>query len=505
MIFKNRQLKKKLLSKQEKSNSEEHIQINEANLRKLFEKCSDIQFQDYYFGEFPTHHVHLVYCEGMVDQKAIRHVILDRLEEFMEKLETYEVTKTLIIEKLHVPSLQEVPSAKDIITDVFSGKLLLYFEETKLAFSTDISKRPKRNPEETKLELSIKGPRDNFIEDVTTNIALIRKRLPTNSMRVESFQIGRRSKTKVSILYIDDIANPGIVKEIRRLLNSIDIDGIYSGQQLMELIEKPKFIFPQHDSTGRPDYVVHSLLSGRITILIDGITYAIITPANLFLLLKTAEDTEYPPLYTSFTRLIRIIGILIATLFPGFWVALSAYHQNQLPLVLLSKIVEGRKDIPFPVPLESFLMLISFELFREAGLRLPSAVGQTLSVVGGLIIGDAAIRAGLTSPSMVVVIATSMIATFTLVNQSFLNSVSLLRFLCLIFSSIFGLFGFFLSIFLVLTYAANIRTYGIPNMEIVTRISFSNILKAMVRLPAPEYIRRPNMFHSKDKTRKGRE
>ncbi len=182
-------------------------------------------------------------------------------------------------------------------------------------------------------------------------------------------------------------------------------------------------------------------------ILVDGGSYATILPVNLFLLFKTIEDNEYPTLYGSFERLLRIIGVLLGTLLPAFWLALTTFHQDQLPLLLLSKVVESRTGLPLPSFLEMLIMLIMFELFREAGLRLPEAIGGTLSVVGGLIIGDAAIRSGITSPSMVVVIATSTVATFTLLNQSFVGAVSLLRFSSIIATAIFGLFGFFMSLF----------------------------------------------------------
>ena len=210
----------------------------------------------------------------------------------------------------------------------------------------------------------------------------------------------------------------------------------FSGDLLMERVNKNSKLFPKFDYTGRPDYAVQALARGRFIIFVDGVAYAVVTPVNLFLLLKSAEDNEYPIIFSSLERLLRIFGILIGLLLPAFWLALTTYHQNQLPLQLLATVVQAKSGLPLPSSLEMLLMLLMFELFREAGLRLPSVIGGTISVVGGLIIGDAAIRAGVTSPEMIVVIAISTIASFTLVNQSLVTSVSILR-VAFIFASAF--------------------------------------------------------------------
>ncbi len=312
----------------------------------------------------------------------------------------------------------EVKTQETMFADIYCGKLLIFFNEYNYLFSTNISHRPQRTPEETATEITINGPRDNFIEDISVNVALIRKRLRTNSLHIKKFQVGKRSLTEVALLYIDDIASPDMVKDVSKKIRKLDVDGIYSGNQFMELIEKFSPFFPRHHYSGRPDFSVQCLLKGRLIIIIDGISYAIITPINAFLLLKTAEDSENTSAFASFERVLRIAGIFSATLLPGFWVAITTYHQDQIPLILLATVVESRRGIPLPTALEAILMLLLFELFKEAGMRMPAAAGGTLSVLGALIIGDAAIRAGLTSPAMLVIIAGSSIATFTLVNHS---------------------------------------------------------------------------------------
>lgn len=301
-----------------------------------------------------------------------------------------------------------------------------------------------------------------------------------------------------------DLADPNIIQEIRTKINAIDTDGIQSGTQLDELIhDKPYTLFPRVTYTGRPDFAVQSLLNGRFAILIDGVAYATIAPVGLFFLLKAAEDNEANFLYSSFERLIRVVGISVAVLLPGFWVGLTTFHQNQIPFTLLTTVIEARRGVPFPTSMEAMLMLILFEVFREAGMRLPFAVGQTLSVIGGLIIGDAAIRAGLTSPAMLVVIAASTIATFTLVNQTLIGVVSLVRFYIIIFVAIFGFFGFFVAIFILGTCIARVQSFGVPYLQLALRLSVKNTFKSLTKLPEQKNTKRQNSLNPQDETKQG--
>lgn len=412
--------------------------LNGDRLRQLFSKSADVRFQEFTFSGKT---VLFVTCEAMIDEHLLYDVVVERVRVCMDSLGEEPIGEAEI-EALPIPSLQKVVEAAEALSAVYTGQALLYFEEQEALYSSNIAKKPNRTPEETNTEALIKGPRDNFIEDVATNIALIRKRLPTNSLCVEKFELGERTKTTVALLYFDDIANPQIRDGIVQKLKAIDTDIVYSGNILMERIDKRSKLIPNHDYTGRPDYAVQSLARGRFVILIDGVAYGVIIPINLFLLFKTGEDNEYTMVFSSFERLVRVASLLIGLLLPAFWLALTTFHQNQLPLLFLATVIQSRTGLPLPSALEMILMVIVFELFREAGLRLPAAIGSTISVVGGLIIGDAAIRAGVTSPAMIVVIATSTIATFTLVNQSLVAAISILRIFFILVTAFLGYSAF---------------------------------------------------------------
>jgi len=477
------------------SQQEQSIDLN--TIKKLFQKSADIQFQEYSFNE---QKVQFITCDAMIDQQMLNSVIIQRTQYLYDHLDEVPFEEN-IARHLHIPSLQKIQDKEQLISSVYSGFLLLYFQQDNLLYASNIAKKPNRKPEETRMEVLIKGPRDNFIEDIRVNIALIRKRLPTNSFCVEKVELGKRSKTTVAILYFEDIVDMDILHGIKKQLAAVDTDIVFSGDLLMERVNKNSKLFPKFDYTGRPDYTVQALARGRFVIFVDGVAYGIITPVDLFLLLKSAEDNEYPIIFSSIERILRITGILIGLLLPAFWLALTTYHQNQLPLQLLATVVQAKAGLPLPSSLEMLLMLLMFELFREAGLRLPSVIGGTISVVGGIIIGDAAIRAGVTSPEMIVVIAISTIASFTLVNQSLVTSVSILRIAFILASAFLGLFGFFVSLYLTLLYLSNIRIYGYSYLNLATDLNWSTIKKSIFRLSPKGYTERNKALAPQDSTR----
>ena len=498
--------KKKQASKpiKQDSVSEEPLRTDEEYLKELFKKSEDVFFQSAYYRDDAPVKVTLIGCEGLIDNGLLNNLVFERLTLFFQKYQKGKITVEDLKSSLHLPQLTELKTTDQLFAELYSGKLIIHVLGTNRLLSSNIANRPQRSPEETSAEVTIKGPRDNFIEDLSVNVALIRKRMRTNSLSVKNFEVGRRTLTKVSLLYMEDISDPDMVDQLSKNIESLDVDGVYSGNQFMELIEeKPAILFPRHHYSGKPDFAVQCLLKGRILLLIDGVAYTMITPINLFIILKTTEDNEYTSTYATFERGLRIFGIFVAALLPGFWVALTTFHQDQLPLILLATVVESRRGLPLPTALEAITMVIVFEIFKEAGMRLPSSIGPTLSVLGALIIGDAAIRSGLTSPAMLVVIAGSAVATFTLVNQSIIGVISLVRLVSIASASFLGLFAFFLLALFLCAYVSNIRILGVPYLEVTANLSPANIFKTLFRVPPTFDKRRPTVIAPKDSTRKG--
>ncbi|AZN41190.1 spore germination protein [Paenibacillus albus] len=474
------------------------IQPLESELRKLFEHCSDVAIKRVrILHEETVWSVLLIYCEGMSNDKLIDQVILPQLE----KLPPAQVEKG----QLGNLSFQQLETDKRSITDaVFAGQLLLLFDHLETMFAIDISNPPQRTTQESNTEVSVKGPRDGFTEQLSVNIALIRKRLLTETLSCEQFIIGRRSRTKVVLLYERDIIDSQIIDVARKRLKSIDVDAIVSSEELSEMIsDTPYRLFPLIDYIGRPDFAVEALLRGRFVVIMDGSPMALIAPSTLSALLKTPEDIHASYLSAGTETLLRYLGILVGIFIPGFYIALTTFHLDQIPFTTLATVINVRKGLPIPAPLEAFLMQIAFEMFREAGIRLPKGVGQTVTVVGGLFIGQEAIDAGLTSSAMLVVTAISMVASYTLVNQSLSGLVTVLRLFILGCASILGMYGFFLGLFAILIYLSSLESFGVPYLSPISPPVFKDMLMAVLSKPRTLVRTRPVMYKTKDRQRKG--
>lgn len=446
----------------------------------------------------------IVYSAELCDLQRLNQQVLPSAQTMFQTGALSKGDPQEIVSAWTFSPLRYERELENMIVPIFEGMAVLFFDGIPYAFLAGISKPPQREPAEPNTEISVKGPRDGFTEELFINLGLIRKRLKTNSLEVEMFRVGKRSQTRISLLYLRDVAKESVISDVRERINKIDSDGVYSTSQLEEQIVDSKLsIFPQMDYTGRPDYATDSLLKGRFVLVIDGVPVVLIAPCNLFLMLKASEDLYTNYFYGAFERALRILGLLIAVLLPGFYVAITSFHQDQIPLTLLATLLIARKGIPFTVPLESFLMLLLFELFREAGMRLPGKVGQTLAVVGGLIIGDAAIRAGIASPSLLVVAGTTAVTTFTLINQSLAGAVSILRFLIMVLCSFLGLFGFFIGVFAVIAYMSSLRSFGAPYLAPAAPLYWKDLHGILLRMPGTKMQRRPGFLKLKDKTRKG--
>ncbi|SDX39436.1 spore germination protein [Paenibacillus sp. CF384] len=474
----------------------DHQSIEET-LRALFNRSSDVIFQRVrLLSEDESFEVLLIHCEGLSDSKRIDQIVMPQLE----KLPADQV-KEGKIGNLSFQPLEN--NAQAIVDAVFSGKLLLLFDTNSSLFMLDIANPPQRQPEESNTEVSVKGPRDGFTEQISTNIALIRKRLRTESLCCESYVIGRRSRTKVALLYEDDIINPAIIEMARQRIQRIDVDALVSSEELAEAISDSPFgLFPLVDYIGRPDFAVEALLRGRFIVIVDGTPMVLIAPTTLSSLLKTPEDIHASFLYVAFESLLRYIGLFLGICVPGFYIALTTFHMDQIPITTLASVINVRRGLPIPAPLEAFLMQITFELFREAGIRLPKGVGQTVTVVGGLFIGQAAIEAGLTSPAMLVVTALSMVATYTLVNQSLGGLVTALRLFVLACAAFLGMYGFFLGMFAIILYLSTLESFGVPYLAPMSPPIFKDLLMAVMTKPRVLNRTRPLIYRTGDRVRK---
>jgi len=436
----------------------------ETRLRELFRHNGDVVIKRMVSVGGQT--AILVYSTGLIDTQHLQQVVLPQLNRGFAEGDLRPLPLNPISDDLN-----------DWEKRLFEGEVLIFLENS-LQFSWDVSNRPERSTEDANTEVSIKGPRDGFIENIHINVALIRKRLPSTKLACEKFVLGTISKTKVAMLYLADSTPLDVVEVVRNRLHECqNLKVVTSGILEKRLADNRYSLFPLIDYTGRPDKAIYMLLEKKVVILVDGSPVAMIGPVNLLEQIKSPEDDQYPVMYVWVERMLRLGGVWIAIFLPGFWVSLVAYNIEEFPFLLMATVAQGRKGMPFSAPMELFFILFIFEFLREAGARLPKTIGQTLALVGALIIGDASIRAGITSPSMLFVGALTVVASFTLVNQSLSGAVTVLRFKVFFLSAILGMYGFILSIMIIVYYVSTLtsfgRTYGL--------LSSSNIIATVIK------------------------
>ncbi|MBI0579475.1 spore germination protein [Neobacillus cucumis] len=472
-------------------------------LMEWFNGCKDVLIENQRIvqGDKPFSFLSL-FCKSLVDTKELRKTILPHLHEVLEH--DFSGDSKSLEQKIVFPltTLKLDLSKEDMAQKVFEGEFLFFIPEFNLAYSIQIAQLPSRQVEQPSTEVTMKGARDGFVEELQTNIGLIRKRLKTTSLSCEEYVIGTRSKTRVSILYLNDVIQENVVEKVRSKLKNIHLDAIVSSTQIEELISEKTFsIFPLLEYTGRPDYAVNCLLYGRFVILVEGTPTATIGPVTLPFFVNNAEDQHSLAPFASFGRVLRMVSLLVSVFLPGFWIALASYHPDQIPYKLLATLSLAREGVPLPAPLEGFIMIFLFELLREAGLRIPSTFGQTLSVVGGLIIGQAAISAGFSSPAIVVMMAISVVSTFTMVNQSLTGALSILRYFVFLLSSCFGVVGLIFAIFMITIHVVNLRSFGVPFMAPYSPLVPTSVVPATFRVRFRKMTRRPKELHTIDSTR----
>ncbi|MCM3323470.1 MULTISPECIES: spore germination protein [Cytobacillus] len=434
--------------------------LETKNLEAFFNQASDIHL-------ITNQNVLTLFVDGMISREQYNryvHAIVTYLNDGYRSKEVLS----------QWPTFMKIHQTKDMVNHLLTGYVIFYVYGRRNYFAIDIAQIPHRTPEDSQTEVSLKGARDGFTEELHTNLALIRKRIRTEKLKSEVFQIGRETETKTVLVYLEGKAKKNIIEEVRRRIENVDVESLISAGQLEQWISDKTFsVFPLLEYTTRPDFASECLLRGRLVIIVEGSPTVLIGPMNLFGMLKSPEDIHFPYYIVAFQRLLRVVCLFIAIFVPSFFLAISNINIDQLPYPLIATIVISRHGLPFSLPLESFLILMLFELLREAGVRMPTALGQTISIVGGIIIGDAAIRAGLASPTLLVVFAVAAVATFTLVNQSLTGTVTILRIYTMLFSTFLGVYGFALSLISIVIYLARLESFKVAYLEPVTSLNLS--------------------------------
>lgn len=351
----------------------------------------------------------------------------------------------------------------DAIAAVLNGDSAIFIDGQEKVAILSSKKLPGRSVDSPQKEGGLKGPRDSFNENFRTNTALLRRKIKDPKMKVRQGYIGQRSRTVYGLMYLEDLVKPDLLRAIEERLNSFTIDSIFDSGMLVHLLEEKWYSpFPQVQTTERPDKAASAISEGRVVLVVDNSPEVIILPCTLNSLFQASDDYYNRFGVATFARILRYLAAFITVLLPGLYIAITCYYPQILPTEFLLAIVGARSDVTFPIVVEVLLMELLFELLREAGIRLPGQMGNTIGVVGGLIVGQAAVEAALVSTIVVIVVALTAIASFAIPNEDFSSAFRLLKFLMIFLGAVWGLYGIMLGILVLLIHLATMESFGVP-------------------------------------------
>lgn len=476
-------------------------------LRQLFGSSSDLVTRDLPLGKSGQIQAAILYIDGLVDAPTVNGIV--------ESLQRSMSTDERMPGQLHLPEGPALPTdfpvpaagvrslneLNAIEHALLSGDTILLLDHLDACLAIDTSGGEQRNVGEPSTETVVRGPREGFTENLRTNISLVRRRIKDANLWLETKQIGRVTKTDVALMYIHGIAQDSVVAEARARLDRIDIDAVLESGYIEEMIQdEAHSLFPTMTSSERPDVVAANLLEGRIAILVDGTPFVLVAPVLFIQFFQAAED-YYNRYNFSVIRLLRLLSFFIAMLAPALYIALTTFHQEAIPTPLLIGLAAQREGIPFPAFVEAMMMEITFEILREAGVRMPRAIGQAVSIVGALVLGDAAVQAGLVSPAMVIVVSLTAISNFVIPAYDLATSTRIMRFVFMFLAASFGLFGISAGIVALVLHLCSLRSFGVPILAPYAPLSAAGQNDGLLRLPLWRQHKRPRFLSPRNKVR----
>lgn len=456
--------------------------MNTKIINKLKEETNNSSYIVYREKYINNIKIDIIYNEVLTDQDKISNFIyrsLDHIEKiYQEKELLYDVIKNNISNI----KIKEINNYQDICKYLNNGFVILLIEDD-YSLALEVKKNLTRSIEKPMTETTIRGAMDSFTENIETNIGLIKRRLKTNKLWNEDMELGKYTKNKISILTIKGLTDSKIKDNIINKLNSLEIDGVTDTGTLKHLIEnETKTIFPTSITTERPDKVVSSLLRGKTVIIIDNCPFVLIMPVDIndFFLSQDDKDSNY--INNSLIRILRYLAFSITVLTPGIYIALTTFNQEMIPLELLTSFASQRSTVPFPAFFEALLMFVSFEILRESDYRIPNVSNSALSIVGALILGEAAVNAGIVSPIMIIIVAITAISALVIVEPELSNAIKWYRILFMLGGTTIGIFGIFIVFIIFTTNLCSINSYGKSFTMPFTPIN-SDIKNSIIKFP----------------------
>lgn len=472
-------------------------------IEQKYGKSSDIVSR-----KIKIHHKNIlyIYLESVSSDDKISDFLMRDLSYYVKNKKTslFQSLLQSLENTIFNSHLTTIDQLEDVFYYLASGYTAIFVEGSKQAIVIETKSQLDRGVTESSSESVVRGPKDSFTENNATNLGLIRKRIKDPNLWFDETIVGRRTKTKITIAYLQDVVEDKDVKQIKKKLQNIDVDGILDGGQLREfIITKQKSAFPKFKSTERPDLACSSLLEGKIVILIENSPFVLITPGLFVDFLHSAEDDYQKSINVNFTRILRVIAFFLTILTPGFYIAITTFNQQMIPNELLISLAIQREGVPFPTAFETIMLIVTFEILRESDIRIPSTMGSAIGIVGALVLGDAAVSAGIISPIVVIIVAITAICGLLYTDIDFVNATRLWRFIFIIFATICGLIGFIVAGIIFITKLCSLEIEGIPYMAPISPFYKNAQSYAIIRKSKDKQKYRPFFLNIKNFKRLG--
>ncbi len=483
------------------------LEGNIANIKKRTGNSSDMVIRYIKIGERAAIQAAVIYIDGIVDNQSIQELLVDTMmkdDVFSEPITPQNAFTLLKEDVVGIGDVAILHTWSEVFPALMSGDTLILIDGNNHAMSAGTKGGEWRSIQEPTTQLVVRGSKEGFTESIAKNMPMVRRIIKSPDLWVETMKIGKVTQTDVSMMYINGIANDKIVKEVKQRLNQINIDSILESGYVEQLIEDQTYTtFPTMYHTERPDIVAGNLLEGRIAIFVDGTPFVLIAPAVFIQFFQSPEDYYSRFDIATSIRFLRILIFFISLIAPATYVAITTFHQEMVPTKLLIAIAAQREDVPFPSLVEALIMEVTFEILREAGIRLPRAIGSAVSIVGALVIGQASVQAGIVSPAMVIVVAMTAIASFATPSFAIAISARLIRFVFMIAAATFGFYGIILCFLMMIVHLCSLRSFGVPYMTPLAPFIPSNSGDTIVRMPWWTLRQRPRLISSGNMVREG--
>ena len=494
----------KLLKKLEESRKvSANLRENEKYLRSRLENCSDILIRPMRLGDKHKVDCLMVYIEVAVSNMMLDDSALGKMINHFWEISPEDIQEFVRHNSLGIADVKKLENLDESIDAMLAGNAVFFIDGYDKAMKISSKGYPSTGVMEAESEKVLRGSREGFSDSVKSNSALIRKRLRDTRLKVEEYKIGVRSHTLTQVLYMDDLVHEGLLEEVKERLEEFQIDGILDSGMLEQLTEDVWYSpFPQYQTTERPDRAVQEILKGKVVILCDNSPEALILPGNFSSFMESSEDWYHRFEMASFLRILRYLAVIMATVLPGLYLAVIRFHTQILPSALILSFAEAREGVPFSSVVELIFLELAFELIREAGVRVPGSLGNAIGIVGGLVIGQAAVEANLVSPIVVMIVALTALGSMTVPNEEFAAAFRLVKYGFLILGGYLGIYGIVLGIYLVIGHLAGLISFGSPYLvPFIKKEQKGSRGEGVLRVPLRKRVLRPLYAREEQKIR----